>query len=323
MNRVPNLLKLFIDLLSSINVGRGVWKRFGIDMLDRFISNNLNNYWDNDIVNLTAIMTPFKNDASTDETDKAINKGITISKNIIIGQFKTLAHDWHDKVVYLFKKDSAIYVEFYPHKLTYIDHITLIDIGVAMNNLIDAADKYEPQLGVGFSAPMKAILTNFHTISETHTIQKSKIDDDKIDLDNDVINLRGYTTKLICGVAYHYHGEPNKLNVYFDLSILKSYGHHKSKDGDIYNDAIAANTTIIISNKIKKDNIITFKVEGTVALTFSLSTIDDGTIGTGYTINPGDELVIDLSEQENPKIPYLKCTNPSTDTVGEYWVEVK
>ena len=323
MNHTPNFVKFFIDLLPSVNVGRGVWKIFGINMLNRFMNNNLNNYWDDDIVALTAIMTPFKDDASNEETDKALSKGITVSKNIIIEQFKTLAHDWHREIVYLFPEKTSTYIEFYPHGLTGINKVTLSDIGVVISNIITAADKYEAQLGVGFSAPMKTIRTNFHAIMHTKNIQDSIIDLDKIDLDRDVKNLKKIIAKLICGVAYRYNGFPEMINVYFDFSILKVYGHHKTNDGDIYNNIIAANTTVIISNKIKKDNIITLMVDGTVPLTYWFTNIADGLIGSGYTLNPGDELVIDMSSQENPKLPYLKCTNPSPDTEGEYWIEVK
>ena len=292
-------------------------------MLDRFVNNNLNNFWDDDIVDLTAIMTPFKNDASNEETDKAFSMSITASKNIIINQFKTLAHDWHRTIVYLFPEKTPTYIEFYPHGLTGINKVTLTDIGVVMNNLISAADKYEAQLGVGFSAPMKTIRTNFHTISHTQNIQDSKIDLDKIELDNDVKNLKKIIAKLICGVAYRYNGFPEMINVYFDFSILKVYGHHKTKDGDIYNDIIAANTTIIISDKITDKNIITLMVEGTMPLTYWFTNIEDGPMGAGFTLNPGDELVIDMSAQDNPKLPYLKCTNPDATTTGVYFVEVK
>ena len=113
MSRVPNLIKIYLDLLQSVNVGRRVWKLFGSDMLQRFINNNLTNLWDEDIVDLTAIMTPFRDNTSSDDTDKAIGKGITFSKNIIIEQFKTLAHKWHWTIAYVFGKVSKEYIEFY------------------------------------------------------------------------------------------------------------------------------------------------------------------------------------------------------------------
>lgn len=323
MSFTPNFEKLNGNMLSSIQVGRPVWKRFGSDTLNRFMNANPDEIWDNDIATLTECLTPFLNHLSSDLIDLGIGKGITYTKGVIVKNFVKLAMVRNIKVIDVFGKESAEYPEFFPKGMSAIHRASLVDVGLYMNAIITAGEKYATQLPADFTQPIKDIRTSFVAITNSHTKQKQAIDTDKGALNDDVEKLQMILSKLINGVNYRYHNDIAKFDVYFDFSIIKIHQQHEPIPGKMFPGKILAGVTKIVYKEVTAKSVIKILNDGLCTINCSLDTIEAGPATGGIEILSGETGIFDCESIPDVKLPFLKITNPNVDVEGSYLVEIK
>lgn len=216
-----NLKTFFKNHFDTKEISDDNIRKFTLDNLQRMIANNVNNILDA-ITNATVDAYDEYFGAITDEdTAFALQQGRTKTVDDITEAFKDAVSRQEGLVDSKFGKGSSEYEEFFPQGITEYRTATRQNMPTLTNRMAVTALKYAAQLGDEFVQIFVDFNTNYIAARKTQLEQKGLVSGDKSQTaDNrDVVEIQ--LMKNLLFTASLHVGEPEKLSVYFDQSIVR------------------------------------------------------------------------------------------------------
>jgi len=218
---VLDLETLFKNHFSSRQISDNKLRKFAEIQIERLKANNGGGEF-TQLISDTASAYQLYAAAITDEEVKfAVQQGLTISVNKLLGDFKNFIAAKEGIVrAYFGKKDSA-YQAFFPLGKNEYWQCNFKNVEMLLSRLVTAADQYSAQLGIDLKNELQSMLNDFKNAREAQLLKKGEVADSKTTVSKRRSELEIQLLKNLHHIGFTYPGNVNRCNDFFDQSFLR------------------------------------------------------------------------------------------------------
>jgi hypothetical protein len=168
---------------------------------------------------------------SKSKTDTSVNLAQqgsqTMNVDNIIQEFKDKMNWLEPKVLIEFPKKSVEYHEFFPNGKTAYSKTTKSNIDNHFATIITACENHSDKLGTEPAEVMKALQTKYKAARNAQLQKKGGTEGTRSSWDDnlDIVNNLAFHNLLM--IADTYRGQPEKMSMFFDQSIVALRQHAK------------------------------------------------------------------------------------------------
>ena len=315
--------KFFANLFNKPGMSRDRLLNFATDFLKRLTNANKLHLYDELIAFLTPLVAAFE--AEVSHEDLATNlrgiktKAVVIMSNVFGTKLSEL-----DGVIMrsLGGAESEGYLEFYPNGKSEYNQPTREHIPTLVNRINALTAKYTLKLGDEVSSELLAIGTNLRTARSAQVTVKGDVDQTKILVKSNRLDLELGLTKGVHKIAELHPGDVATCKGLVNFGLLYSSAHHPH---DVHAGTIIVGGMVEIINRTFTDNIeLEVKNNGTNAAIWIWlgATATDMNNALAIEIQPAHSANIKPSDLGDLKHTFLLVKNDSTVNEASYEVTI-
>ena len=264
------------------------------------------------------------NSLADSKTSTAVNMAQqgseTMTVDKLITQFKDDVTRLEFKVLVQFAKDSVEYHEFFPQGKTAYHNITKGNIDNHFATIIQACTKHSAKLGPEPAAQFTTLKNSYNIARASQLQKKGNTESTRSDWETNLELVSDLAFYNLLTIAREYRGNPDKLRMFFDQSIItprKHAGRDQSTD-DAYTLTIPAAATAVANISFSPDDTLLVSNTGDVSVYyFGAATANGPTPDAPTEIEPGDEAEITAAMLGAPANKFLLFVNTDETTDGE------
>ncbi|MFZ4401993.1 MAG: hypothetical protein ACOYO1_18330 [Bacteroidales bacterium] len=193
-------------------------------------------------------------------TKVAEQKSKTYTTDECIELFVAKAKEFEAGIRDKFNKDSAIYLEFYPQGMKPFNNISKKSIKEVMTQYIAAYNIYKADLGISRYDEVVQIQEKYLISRKLQEQKKSETKNIRSSWDDCLLKMQDQAYTNLLSIALYHKGNPEKIKLYFNQSIVNNHKHNSKEDiggyilslpvngGVIANISYSANDKFMVSN---------------------------------------------------------------------------
>lgn len=216
-----NLKRFFENLFDTDRISDDNIRKFSNDHIQRLVAANGDGSLTGMINDTEGAYIAYFGAITDEDTAFALQQAKTISVDNIIEEFKDAVSQHEGLVRSTFGKGTPEYEEFFPLGVTEYRQAIKENMPTLTKRMADAGAKYQAQLGDDFAELFALLDSNYNAAREAQLEQKGEVSGDKTETadSRDVIEIQLMSNLL--ELAKQNIGEPDKLSVFFDQSIIR------------------------------------------------------------------------------------------------------
>ncbi len=219
-----NLRRMFENHFDSKTLSDNKLRKFSLDHLERLRSNNKENKYDAMINETDTVYTSYFGAITSEDTNLSQQQALTLSKNQALNNFVEGVRQKEGFVRGTWGKNSPEYQEFFPRGTGEYSRATLANVETLMSRMVTAATKYKDTLGQPFLDYFTQLQSDFVQIRGAQLQKLGTVSDSKQITRENRRALTEQLSKNLLTLAIDFIGEPQRLNDFFDQSILRRGG---------------------------------------------------------------------------------------------------
>ena len=172
------------------------------------------------LVLLDAEISAFSNSISGKMSDIGSQLSGTVLTNASVKAFSDKVHEQYPNIVYIFRANPEIVLQFYPHGLSEFDHIAMENAQVLMNFFNAAVALHHTSFDAGVVAWFASQATNFGLVRAGQQGEMGDVSDDIITI---IAAKKALIAALIAGhgiVAYNNSSDETAALGFWNYSLL-------------------------------------------------------------------------------------------------------
>lgn len=130
-------------------------------------------------------------------------------------------------------KDSDVYQEFYPLGLDEYNTATKVNKDIILQRYFDAVTAYSVTLGAAFVTEFNDLKTNWQAAFNTQQLQIGLVKNAASQTDTNRGPIEAQLMKNVLIIASEFVGQPDKVNDFFNESLLQAPQYDLPKEGNI------------------------------------------------------------------------------------------
>lgn len=186
----------------------------------------------------TSAVTALRANIGDTSTSISRQKSITFTADECIDLFVAFAKDNEASVRDKFKKVSATYLEFYPNGMKPFNSISKKTVNAIMDQFLAAFKNHQTELGVAKYEDLKKICDNYIIARSSQESKKTETKDKRSSWDDCLEAMKDQAFINLLVIAKEYRGQPEKIKLFFDQSIITPKNHSDKADDTIVNDTV-------------------------------------------------------------------------------------
>ena len=219
-----NLRRMFENHFDSKTLSDDKLRKFSMDHLERLRSNNKDNKYDAMISETDTAYSNYFGAIKSEDINFSEQQALTFSKDQALRTFVGGVRQKEGIVRGTWGKNSPEYQEFFPRGLVEFSRATLANVETLMSRMVMAATKYKDTLGQPFLDYFTQLQTDFVQVRGAQLQKLGSVSDSKQVTRENRRALTEQLSKNLLTLAIDFIGEPQRLNDFFDQSILRRGG---------------------------------------------------------------------------------------------------
>lgn len=310
-----NLEILFSDLFNEEKIINPRLASYTNDHLARMVSNNPGGVFNTIIANTETAVTAFGVALELKGSSIGNRKGTTVTKNQARKSFTTYIRQQEGTIKGKFGQESEPYIQFFPNGLTVFNNATDIGYQELVDNIVARATQYVADLGVPFKDAVTALADDYTNAEDAQTTEKGDVSNADAVLDTERTDLTKQLTINALTIALQFPLQPDKVETYFDTSLLFA-----QKRKRIYKGQPAAGATALVAKIVfEAGKNVKMNNKGAGPLTFQMF-LQGNPVGNSFAVTAGKKLEKKMSDFFS-NADELRVTNTGT-VIGNYVVEL-
>ena len=244
----------------------------------------------------------------------------TMTVDNYLQQFKDSIKTLEPLVMVQFPKGSVQYHEFFPQGKSAYSRTTKGNIDNLFATVISACENHKDKLGLQLKDEFVALQSNYVAARNKQLEKKGSTSSTRSAWDDNLDEIKDLAFHNMLVIADHHRGQPEKMRLYFDQSII-TLDKHKSSDDDTaqaYTLTIPASATAVANiNFALGDTLLVTNVGDVPVYYYGASAFNQPAPANPTQIAEGDEGEITAASLGAPANKYLLFVNTNKDTKGE------
>ncbi len=273
------------------------------------------------------LLTPFEEcltRLTASKTGTAVNLAQqgsdTMTVDNLIQQFKDSVTALEPKVMVHFPKGSVQYHEFFPQGKRAYSHITKGNIDNLFATVITAAENHKDQLGQALKDEFVALQNNYMVARNKQLEKKGSTSSTRSAWDDNLEEIKDLAFHNLLMIADHHRGQPEKIRLYFDQSIITLDKHKQPADSSAqaYTLSVPASATAVANiNFALGDTLLVTNIGDVPVCYYGASSANQAAPANPTKIAEGGEAEITAASLGAPANKYLLFVNNDKDLEGE------
>ncbi len=244
----------------------------------------------------------------------------TMTVDNYIQQFKDSIKTLEPKVMVQFPKDSVEYHEFFPQGKTAYSRITKGNIDNLFATVLAACEHHKGKLGQALKDEFATLQSNYVAARNKQLEKKGSTSSTRSAWDDNLDAIKDLAFHNLLVIADNYRGQPEKIRLYFDQSIITLDKHKQAADStaQAYTLAVPASATAVANINFALGDTLLVTNTGDVPLYYyGASSAAQATPPNPTEIADGDEAEITAASLGAPANKYLLFVNNDKDLEGK------
>ena len=223
-------IKSYAELpFEGISVGRDKIVEFFTDHSNRLKQANADGApFQKEDAEFSAALTLLTDSKTATAVNLARQSTGTMTVDNYIDQFKTEVTKLEIKVLSVFDKKSAEYNAFFPQGKTAYSKPSKGNIDNLFATLIDACNTYADKLGVEPAEVLTVLRNDYLNARNIQLQKKGSTEETRSAWDDAFDKVKDLAFHNLLRIVDTYRGEPGKLDMFFDQSIITPRNHTKN-----------------------------------------------------------------------------------------------
>ncbi len=244
----------------------------------------------------------------------------TMTVDNYIQQFKDSIKTLEPKVMVQFPKDSVEYHEFFPQGKTAYSRITKGNIDNLFATVLAACEHHKGKLGQALKDEFATLQSNYVAARNKQLEKKGSTSSTRSAWDDNLDAIKDLAFHNLLVIADNYRGQPEKIRLYFDQSIITLDKHKQAADStaQAYTLTVPASATAVANINFALGDTLLVTNTGDVPLYYyGASSAAQATPPNPTEIADGDEAEITAASLGAPANKYLLFVNNDKDLEGK------
>lgn len=313
-----NLFSFFWNIFAQAKVGDAKFRVFCEFHLQGLINNNPGATYDAIIALLTTAYMNYYGALEDEATKIAIREGKTAAMNIARTEIDGFISRQEGLVRSKWGKNSAQYQEFYPQGISDYSKSPLSGYDILIERYKNAITAHAAELDPAFVTEANTKISNFLTLRAAQINLMTIVGGTRTVSAKSREDLEKQVMQDLLIIASNNVGKPEVMPIYFDQSIIRP-ASKKIYSGNV---AILSSKNICI-HTFEADEMVMLQNKGHAKLLIGLCADSLSPVTGGVLLSPGESKTVVATELGDVSLKYLNVTNASSDTSGEYEVELE
>ncbi len=273
------------------------------------------------------LLTPFEEclaRLTASKTGTAVNLAQqgsdTMTVDNLIQQFKDSISALEPKVMVHFPKGSVQYHEFFPQGKSAYNRITKGNIDNLFATVLAASENHKDQLGQALKDEFATLQSNYIIARNKQLEKKGSTSSTRSAWDDNLEEIKDLAFHNLLMIADHHRGQPEKIRLYFDQSIITLDKHKQAGDdtAQAYTLTVPASATAVANiNFALGDTLLVTNTGDVPVCYYGASSAAQAAPANPSEIAEGDEAEITAASLGAPTNKYLLFVNNDKDLEGE------
>ena len=244
----------------------------------------------------------------------------TMTVDNLIQLFKDSITALEPKVMVHFPKGSVQYHEFFPQGKKAYSRITKGNIDNLFATVITGCENHKDQLGQALKDEFTTLQSNYIIARNKQLEKKGSTSSTRSAWDDNLEEIKDLAFHNLLMIADHHRGQPEKLRLYFDQSIITLDKHTQAGDdtAQAYTLTVPASATAVANiNFALGDTLLVTNTGDVPVCYYGASSANQAAPANPTEIAEGDEAEITAASLGAPTNKYLLFVNNDKDLEGE------
>ena len=244
----------------------------------------------------------------------------TMTVDNLIQQFKESVTALEPKVMVQFPKGSVQYHEFFPQGKSGYSRITKGNADNLFATVISACENHKDKLGLQLKDEFVALQTKYLAARNKQLEKKGSTSSTRSAWDDNLEEIKDLAFHNLLMIADHHRGQPEKIRLYFDQSIITLDKHKQPADSSAqaYTLSVPASATAVANiNFALGDTLLVTNIGDVPVCYYGASSANQAAPANPTKIAEGGEAEITAASLGAPANKYLLFVNNDKDRVGE------
>ena len=244
----------------------------------------------------------------------------TMTVNNYLQQFKNSIRTLEPKVLVQFPKGSVQYHEFFPQGKSAFNRITKGNADSLFATIVSACENHKDKLGLQPKEEFVALQNNYMVARNKQLEKKGSTSSTRSAWDDNLEEIKDLAFHNLLMIADHHRGQPEKIRLYFDQSIITLDKHKQPADSSAqaYTLSVPASATAEANiNFALGDTLLVTNIGDVPVCYYGASSANQAAPANPTKIAEGGEAEITAASLGAPANKYLLFVNNDKDRVGE------